>query len=121
QTRDLTQHPHISPKGGRAMRAQGLGLVVAVAVASVGISAEAAVTYTFQKVAETGANYTSLGAPTVNDLGVLAFQGVAPAVGRGVYFGTPALVSRLATPNLTVTASPYPADTVGINNLGQIS
>ena len=57
----------------------------------------------------------------MNDLGVLAFQGVVPAAGRGVYFGTPLLVSRLATPNLTVTASPYPADTVGINNLGQIS
>ena len=38
------------------MRAQGLGLAVAVAVASVGgISAEAAIIpYTFQKVAETG-------------------------------------------------------------------
>ena len=48
------------------MRAQGLGLVVAVAVASVGVSAEAAIIpYTFQKVAETGANYTSLGAPSV--------------------------------------------------------
>src|SRR4051794_20126032 len=84
QTRDLVHTP-ISPIGGRAMRAQGLGLVVAVAVASVNsFSAEAAVTYTFQKVAETGANYSSLGAPTVNDLGVLAFQGVAPANGRGV-------------------------------------
>lgn len=103
------------------MRAQGLGLAVAVAVASVGVSAEAAIIpYNFQKVAETGANFSSIGVPTMNDFGMLAFQGVSPASGRGVYLGTPALVSRLATGNLTVTRSPYPSDVVGINNVGQV-
>src|SRR5688500_7791605 len=79
-------------------------------LAFVSLTAEAAtVPYRFDAVAQTGAQFSSFAMPSLNDLGTVAFDS-----SDGVFVGTPAGISRLATPGLSGAASPY------INNLNQV-
>lgn len=93
--------------------------VFAAVVTCASLSADAAVLpYRFEKVAQTGTSYTGLHAPSLNDVGVVAFQGTNAAGERGVYYGTPLGVQQVATPGLNVTANGVAA--VGINGAGQV-
>jgi hypothetical protein len=62
-------------------------------------AAAAPLQYRFDLVAETGTAYTRLGAPAVNDLGVVAFWGGGNTSAQArVYYGTPGLVQAIAPP-----------------------
>jgi hypothetical protein len=93
---------------------QVFALMSALTCAAVNAHA-AALPYTFQKVAQTGSGFGSLGAPSLNEAGVSAFQATVAGGPRGVYYGVPGAVQQVATPNLNVTPG-----LVDINQTGQI-
>ena len=77
--------------------------------------------YRFDKVAETGATYSSLGVPAVNDGGVVAFTAAATGGAVGLYYGTPQAVQQVTLPQgVTIFRGTAPI-TVDINNPGQIA
>jgi hypothetical protein len=87
-----------------------------IAFACLATAAEAAVLpYRFDKVAETGAAYTDLGLPALNDSGAAAFA-ASGGNGSGVYFGNHFGVQRVP---LTPGVGYY--SPVDINNAGQIT
>jgi hypothetical protein len=90
--------------------------VMAAVVACANLTADAAqLPYRFDKVAETGAGFTSLDFPALNDLGVVSFSGSAAGNHR-VFYGTPFITVPVATPaDVAVTGV-----TTGINNAGQV-
>jgi hypothetical protein len=96
----------------------GLGVVGAtVATACLATAADAALLpYRFDKVAETGATYSTFGLPALNDNGVAAFGAESADHSSGIYFGNPFGVQQLP-----VVAGVGYYSPVDINNAGQVT
>ena len=94
-------------------------LAFLAAVAGAGVVADAAgAAYVLDKVAETGAAYSALTTPALNDAGVVAFAATAATGGvTHVYRGAPGAVQQMPAPTgIGVQLRP-----VDINNAGQIA